>query len=71
MHALVDRRTDWELVNRIWRHMAGIVKVKPVTDSGKVSRYLCKYVAKGGDVLLYRPKRDVDPFIKKLWWFGL
>lgn len=71
MHALVDRRTDWELVNRIWRHMAGIAKIKPVTDSVKVSRYLCKYVSKGGDVLLYRPKKDVEPFIKRLWWFGL
>jgi len=54
MHALVDQRTNWDLANRLWRQMAGIIKIKPVEDLQGVSRYLSKYVTKGGDLVLYR-----------------
>ena len=54
LHALVDQPTNWEEVNRLWRHMAGICKIKPVHDTHKVASYLCKYITKGGDVSLYR-----------------
>lgn len=69
MHALVSSRTHWELVNRLWRHMAGIVKIVPVSDRLKVSRYVCKYVTKGGDVLLYKPAPNLpEPAFKPAWF---
>src|SRR5512146_423516 len=40
MHALVDRRTNWELANRLWRRMAGIIKIKGVEDVQGAARYL-------------------------------
>ena len=71
MHALVDRRTNWELANRLWRQMAGIAKIKPVADAHGVSRYISKYVTKGGDVVMYRPTKYKEPAFKPLWYLGL
>ncbi len=71
MHALVDKRTNWELANRLWRQMAGIIKIKPVEDLHGVSRYMSKYVTKGGDVVLYRPKKEKEPAFKPFWYLGL
>lgn len=71
MHALVDRRTNWELANRIWRQMAGIIKIKKVEDLQGASRYMSKYVAKGGDVVLHRPQSYKEPAFKPLWYLGL
>jgi hypothetical protein len=68
MHALVSRRTNWELINLTWRRMAGIVKVKPVTESLGAAHYLCKYITKGGDVLLYRPAKLKEPTFKPMWY---
>jgi len=71
MHALVSGRTHWEFVNRVWRHMAGIVKIVPVDDSYKTAKYLCKYITKGGDVILHRAKRPIkEPSFKPLWYIG-
>jgi hypothetical protein len=70
MHALVDRRTDWEFINKIWRHMAGIVKIVPVENAEGVSRYLSKYVTKGGELVMYRAKVDKEPAFKPLWYLG-
>lgn len=71
MHALVDRRANWELANRLWRQMAGIIKIKKVDDVHKVSRYLSKYVTKGGDLNMYRPKAYKEPAFKPMWYLGL
>jgi len=69
MHALVDNVTDWEYINTLWRSMAGIAKIKPVHDKDKVAKYLCKYVTKGGDVLLYRAVKGYkQPAFKPMWY---
>lgn len=68
MHALVDRVTNWERANAIWRHMAGIIKIKPVDDGLKAAKYLCKYVSKGGDIKLYIAKNDKPPSFKPMWF---
>ena len=69
MHALVDQPTNWEAVNGLWRHMAGICKIVPVHDKDKVAKYLCKYVTKGGEVILYRAVKGYkQPAFKPMWY---
>lgn len=68
MHALTDRRTHWSLANKIWRNMAGIVKIVPVVDVPGVARYVSKYVVKEGDIILYRPAVAVSPKKALYWW---
>ncbi|MCB9112307.1 MAG: hypothetical protein H6634_13770 [Anaerolineales bacterium] len=70
MHALVDKRTNWEFANRLWRMMAGIIKIKPVADLNGVSHYMSKYVTKGGDLVLYRASVDKEPAFKPLWYMA-
>lgn len=71
MHALVDGITNWELANRIWRHMAGIINIKPINDGLKAAKYLCKYVTKGGDINLYIAKKIKPPSFKPLWYLDV
>jgi len=71
MHALVSGRTNWEYANDLWRRMAGIIKIKPVDNAQKASRYLAKYVSKGGEVLVYRTPTHKEPAFKPLWYLGL
>jgi len=70
MHALVDDRTNWELANSIWRRVAGIIKIIPVSDKVKVASYLCKYVTKGGEVRVYLPSKRKQPSFRPLWYVG-
>jgi len=71
MHALVDDRTNWELANRIWRKIAGIIKIKPVASKEKVSKYLCKYITKEGSVSIYMPTKRKQPSFVPLWYMGV
>lgn len=71
MHALVDGITNWELANRIWRQMAGIIKIKPVEDGLKAAKYLCKYVTKGGDIKLYVAGKNKLPTFKPMWFLDV
>jgi hypothetical protein len=68
IHALVDRVTNWELANRVWRKMAGIIKIQPVLDQVGACGYICKYVTKGGDVALYKAAVVKEPSWKPLWY---
>lgn len=70
MHALVDDRTNWELANSVWRRLAGIIKIVPVSDKSKVAKYLCKYVTKGGAVNVYMPKKRKQPAFRPMWYVG-
>jgi hypothetical protein len=68
MHALIDRVTNWELANRVWRKMAGIVKIQPVLDQVGACGYICKYVTKGGDVVLYKANVVKEPSFEPMWY---
>jgi hypothetical protein len=68
MHALLNGVAHWELVNRVWRHMAGIIKIKPVDSVEGAVKYVCKYVTKGGDVMLYRSRKPKEPKFKPMWY---
>jgi hypothetical protein len=68
MHALIAGITNWELANKVWRKMAGIIKIEPVVDGLKAAKYLCKYVAKGGDLRIYVAKKDKLPSFKPMWF---
>ena len=69
MHALAEGPTNWEAINGLWRQMAGIVNVEPVTNKYKSAKYLCKYVTKGGDVILYRSNKKIKPPAFKPAWY--
>ena len=70
IHVLADRRTNWQLINRLWRQMAGICLVEPVSGRDGAAKYMSKYVSKGGDVMLYRPDKIKEPSFAPLWYLG-
>jgi hypothetical protein len=68
LHALVSGPTNYTLANSVWRLMGGIIVIKPVTEQVGAARYVSKYVTKGGDVELWRPRKMKEPSFKPLWY---
>lgn len=68
IHVLADRRVNFALLHRVWRSMAGGTTIKVVHDKIGAARYLAKYVGKGGDVNVYRPKRVKSPAFEPSWF---
>ncbi len=76
MHALLDNRTNWKLIMQYWQgdkrpYRMGIAKIKRVDDLQKSAKYICKYVTKGGEVVLYKPEKSKEPSFKPMWYLGL
>jgi hypothetical protein len=76
MHALLDNRTNWSLIKRYWQgdkrpyHM-GIADIKRVDDLGKSAKYICKYVTKGGEIVLHKPDKLKVPSFSPSWYTGI
>lgn len=76
LHALLDNRTNWSLIMRYWQgdkrpfHF-GIANISRVSDIGQSAKYICKYVTKGGELVLYKPKKLKEPKFSPLWYLGL
>lgn len=67
VHWLVDRPVRFELIHsvmKIWDgHCQGVV----VSDMSQVS-YVAKYVTKGGDVEVYKPRVYKNPSFVPMWF---
>lgn len=75
MHALMDNRTHWALIKQYWQgdqrpYRMGIADIKRA-DVGVHAKYICKYVTKGGEVVLYKPEKSKKPSFSPLWYLGL
>lgn len=68
MHCLVDRPVKYELIISNWYHHSGYVEIEKVTDMKGACEYVCKYVAKYGDLDIYKPKNIKEPSFSPLWY---
>ncbi len=69
MHALFDDRIHFDLAHAVWQKIGGwqwLESAKPAH-----SRYLCKYVTKGGEVRLYKPDVRKVPAFVPMWYAKL
>src|SRR5215210_1099626 len=72
MHALMDNRTNWQLIHQYWQgdkrpfHM-GIVHIERA-DIGVHTKYICKYVTKGGQIVLHKPTKSKVPKFSPDWY---
>jgi hypothetical protein len=68
-HMIVDSPLHFDLIHRVWNCMSGFAYIKPVTDKKGVSNYLCKYVIKEQDLILWKPKGNLPrPAFCPLWY---
>jgi hypothetical protein len=67
MHALVDRRINFQLAIALWQKAYGYIKIEPVYDDGVIA-YVCKYITKGGDIKVYCPKVYKMPAFVPMWF---
>lgn len=70
MHALVDRPIHFSLVHSIWKKVAGFAWIEPVEDVNRAVSYLSKYVAKDGDLLVWKQHKSKIPSFQPLWYLG-
>jgi hypothetical protein len=53
LHVLIDRAVDGNLIEGLWEKWAGNAQVEPTRDLVAASIYICKDVARDGQVDLY------------------
>lgn len=56
-HALVDRRLNFDMAHRMWRHIAGYLWISTINDPKAALAYVTKYCTKGGQVDFYKPQK--------------
>ena len=68
-HALVDQPINPDLLEVYWNKIAGWEKIKTVAgDREKMSKYLSKYIIKGGMLYPYKSKSERVPTFQPYWW---
>lgn len=68
-HVLVDRPLDFKFVHRFWGKRCGFVWIDGKIKSRSAAlNYLCKYCIKGGQIDVYRAKKDYMPKVVPAWW---
>lgn len=83
MHAVIDRPINFQLVHDRWhvlggdnmawkypgdKNHIGFAWIEQIKNRIAVIKYVTKYVAKGGDLDVYKPRRYVDPVKPLTWW---
>ncbi len=69
-HFMVDEPIDFLTLHRIWNYWAGFAKTEIIRDVREVTRYVSKYVLKGGEIHTYKKHRNWIPDPKPYWWLG-
>jgi hypothetical protein len=68
-HFIVDKPINFSLLHKVWNHMSGFAYIKPAPDVHGAVGYVIKYVAKGQDLEIYKPKLFLpQPSFKPLWY---
>lgn len=75
MHALVDDRIDYESVHRYWglAHGHAWIKVLPkdYDERARVVKYVCKYISKAGEPMVWRRREyRPPPVVAPDWYTG-
>lgn len=68
-HLLVDRPLDFAYIHKVWGDRCGFAYIQTsFQDKEKVIKYICKYTVKGGEVEVFKAKRDYLPEVLQPWW---
>lgn len=68
-HVLVDKPINYSVTHDAWGDRCGFAWIDgDLKDKSKVVDYVCKYVAKGGEIDLYRAKGNYRPSVLPTWW---
>jgi hypothetical protein len=68
-HVLIDKPINYSLTHQAWGNRCGFAWIDGnLDDKGKVVEYVTKYVAKGGELDLYKAKKDYYPNPVPSWW---
>lgn len=68
-HVLTDKPIDYTLVHSAWGNRCGFAWIDGnLTKKEDVITYVCKYVLKGGEIDVYKAKKDFVPKVLPTWW---
>lgn len=72
-HVLADQPINYVLLHSLWGERCGYAWVDgQLKDKEKVTKYVCKYVLKGGEIDQFKRKREFwPPMPAPSWWPGL
>lgn len=67
-HSIVDKPVNFGMIHNFWNLFAGFAWTQIPKSNEAVTRYVAKYVCKGGEIIPFFTKRDYLPKQIPLWW---
>jgi len=67
-HAIVDRPVNFKRIHTLWNKWAGFAWTDIIRSKYDCVRYIAKYNLKGGQVEVYKAKKDYLPRVLPRWW---
>jgi hypothetical protein len=72
MHAATTGRTDWSRACELWQDgkslRVGTIEIRGIKEVESDLRYVCKYVTKGGELLLWKAYSHRIPAFVPMWY---
>lgn len=67
-HMLIDQPINFRLAHKLWNSWAGFAWFDKVKSQEDATKYLSKYVVKGGEVIPFTAKKKLTPKTLPYWW---
>jgi len=67
-HVIIDKPVDFKKIHTLWNDWAGFAWTDIINSKYDCVRYIAKYNLKGGQVEVYRAKKDYLPRVLPSWW---
>ena len=67
-HVIIDKPVDFNKIHTLWNDWAGFAWTDIIRSKYDCVRYIAKYNLKGGQVEVYRAKKDYLPRVLPSWW---
>jgi hypothetical protein len=67
-HVLIDRPVNFQRIHILWNAWAGFVWTEIVKNQYQVTRYVSKYICKGGEINVHLADEKYIPHVMPFWW---
>lgn len=68
-HVLVDKPINFKVTHKAWGNRCGFAWIDgDFKNKENVISYVCKYVMKGGEIEVFKAKKDFKPEVLPVWW---
>lgn len=67
-HALADRPVNFDKIHKLWNDWSGFAWIGNIRNKYDCVKYIAKYILKGGQIEVYKAKKQYIPKVIPHWW---